>query len=224
MIIFAAIYNCNIYGFEDFDEGNFLRWQRVDAPYPDAAAQDRFVYWQPHSGGHFDELKWIGPGAYAEALIVPNEEQRSKNAADMEVDEEVQAEEAKAVNASQSLPQEESDFLKQLSRIQELANMAEEDPQSRARIAQEGKRKKKQRRLKTKITTKKALKCARERLHKFPTTANLQALQEGLDEAGALKKSRLLLEGKAEARRPGHRSLDGSVRMNVAPVAKGTVG
>ena len=34
----------------------------------------------------------------------------------------------------------------------------------------------------------------------------------------------LLLEGKAEARRPGHRSPDGSVRMNVAPVAKGTVG
>ena len=98
----------------------------------------------------------------------------------------------KAVNTSQNLPQEENDFLKQLSRIEELANMAEEDQQSRARIAQEGKCKRRQRRRKCRFTTKKALKRARERLRKFPTKANLQALQEGLDGAGAPKKSRPL--------------------------------
>ena len=148
-------------------KAHFLRCHRVDAPHPDAAAQDRFVYWQPHSGGHFDEMKWIGPGAYTEAPIASNEEPKGK---------------------------EQSDFLEQIARIEELANLAEEDTQSRARIAQEGKRKKKQRKrkCKTMFTSKKALKRAWEQLRKYPTEANLQAVQEGLGEAAAPKKSRPL--------------------------------
>ena len=46
----------------------------------------------------------------------------------------------RAANTSQNALPEESDFLKQIARIEELANLAEEDPQSRARIEQEGKR------------------------------------------------------------------------------------
>ena len=83
MIIFAAIYNCNVCAFEDFDESTFLRWQRVDAPHPDATAQDRFVYWQSHSNGHFDELRWIDPGAHSDVPLASNEGQQSKNAAAM---------------------------------------------------------------------------------------------------------------------------------------------
>ena len=154
MLIFAAIYNCNIYAFEDFDESTFLRWQRVDAPHPDAAAQDHFVYRQSHSNGHFDELRWIGPGAYTEAPLASKEGQKTKNAAAMEVDGEIPAEEAaETANASEDASQHQSDFLAQLARFEQLANLAEEDPESRARIAQEAKRKKKQRMRQAKLVS-----------------------------------------------------------------------
>ena len=110
----------------------------------------------------------------------------------MEVDGEIPAEEAEeeTANASEDASQHQSDFLTQLARFDQRANLAQKIPRKPHPNCARSQAQKEAAQVQNKVHYEESAQAHANGFASNQQKANLQAIQEGLAEAGAPKKSR----------------------------------